>query len=81
MFNFYLYSSLEDDVDMNMNMLHARRLAASSLRSTMSKDKCLPYALCLLGTMDIAVKDHKDQFPTWAHGLFETVLVNFSLVF
>jgi hypothetical protein len=60
--------------DVNMNMLHARRLAASSLRSTMAKDKCLPYALCLLGTMDIKVKEHKQQFPTWAHGLFETVL-------
>jgi len=67
-------NSSKDDIDMNMNMLHARRLAASSLRSTMSVDKCLPYALCLLGTMDIQVKGHKDKFPTWAHGLFETVL-------
>jgi hypothetical protein len=64
----------QESAENNMNMLHARRLAGSSLRSTMERDLCLPYALCLMGTMDIAVAEHKEQFPTWAHGLLETVL-------
>jgi len=64
----------QESVENKMNLLHARRLAGSSLRTEMKRDLCLPYALCLMGTMDIAVTEHREQFPTWAHGLYDSVL-------